>query len=159
MSSILHHTYMRAAIQEAHKAQARGEVPIGAVIVDKGGNILARASNRTLEYRDPTAHAEMLVIREACQKVGYERLGGHFLYTTLEPCPMCASAISLTRLQMICFGAWDPKGGGIVQGPKIFTHPTCNYRPFVLAGLLAKECSELLTNFFEQLRLSKKRLH
>ncbi len=136
------------ALEEAHLAEQRGEVPIGAVLVAPDGRIVARAGNRTRELSDPTAHAEIVAIREACQAIGSERLIDHDLYVTLEPCPMCAAAISFARIRRLYFGATDPKGGGVESGPRIFSQPTCHHAPDVYGGIMESECASLLKNFF-----------
>ena len=145
-------SYMDVALDEARAAGARGEVPIGAVIVDATGAIISRAGNRTRELSDPTAHAEIGAIRAACAALGSERLIGCDLYVTLEPCPMCASAISLARIRRLYFGASDPKGGGVEQGPRIFNQPTCHHAPEVYGGLAATDAAELLRDFFSARR-------
>lgn len=139
---------MDLALAEAEAAAARGEVPVGAVIVGPDGNLLGRAGNRTLELKDPTAHAEMLAIREACQALGSERLIGCDLYVTLEPCPMCAGAISFARIRRLYYGAADEKGGGVDHGPRIFTQPTCHHRPEVYGGIGETAAAGLLRDFF-----------
>ena len=121
-------SHMDIALTEARAAAARGEEPVGAVITQDGA-IIARAGNRTRELNDPTAHAEMLAIRAACATLGQERLTGCDLYVTLEPCPMCAAAISNARIARLYYAAADPKSGGVAQGPRIFTHPQCHHRP------------------------------
>jgi tRNA(adenine34) deaminase len=141
-------TYMDAALDEARAAAARGEVPVGAVIVGPGGRIVARAGNRTRELHDPTAHAEMLAIRAACAATGSERLTGHDLYVTLEPCAMCAAAIGAARIARLYFGAPDPKSGGVVQGARVFAHPQCHHVPEVYDGIAATEAAALLKTFF-----------
>ena len=143
---------MALALDEARRAADRGEVPVGAVIVAPDGAVVARAGNRTRELADPTAHAEMLVIRESCRKIGSERLTGFSLYVTLEPCPMCAAAISFARIRRLYYGASDPKGGGVESGPRIFAQPTCHYVPEVYAGIGEAEASRLLKSFFEARR-------
>jgi tRNA(adenine34) deaminase len=143
---------MLTALAEAEAAAARGEVPVGAVIVAAGGAVLAKAGNRTRELADPTAHAELLAIREACQMLGSERLTDADLYVTLEPCPMCAAAISFARLRRLYFGAGDPKGGGVEYGPRIFSQPTCHHAPEVYGGIEEVRASELLRGFFESRR-------
>jgi cytidine deaminase len=140
-------SHMSLALQEATAAAARGEVPVGAVVV-QAGRVLAQAGNRTRELNDPTAHAEMLAIRAACAALGQERLTGCDLYVTLEPCPMCAAAISNARIARLYYGAADPKSGGVAQGPRIFDHPQCHHRPEVYDGIAAEEASRLLTDFF-----------
>lgn len=144
--------HMSIALDEARAAAARGEVPVGAVIVDPAGQIVARAGNRTRELSDPTAHAEMLAIRAACALAGSERLPGHALYVTLEPCPMCAAAIAAARIARLYYAASDPKSGGIAQGPRIFAHPQCHHRPEVYDGLAEEEAARLLRSFFADRR-------
>jgi tRNA(Arg) A34 adenosine deaminase TadA len=145
--------YMGIALDEARAAAGRGEVPVGAVLVDGAtGEILARAGNRTEEAADPTAHAEMLVIREAAAALGAPRLAGCDLYVTLEPCAMCAAAISFARIRRLYFGADDPKGGGVDHGPRFFAQPTCHHRPEVYGGIAEGEASELLKGFFRERR-------
>jgi tRNA(Arg) A34 adenosine deaminase TadA len=143
---------MERALAEARLAAERGEVPIGAVIVGPDGAILAEAGNRTEETSDPTAHAEMLVIRAAAAKLGAPRLVGCDLYVTLEPCPMCAQAISFARLRRLYWGAPDPKGGGVEHGPRIFDQPTCHHRPELYPGIAEAEAGELLRAFFKERR-------
>jgi tRNA(Arg) A34 adenosine deaminase TadA len=138
---------MRLALEEAREAAERGEVPVGAVIV-RDGRLLARAGNRPRELNDPTAHAEILAIREACRIQGDERLTGCDLYVTLEPCTMCAAAISFSRLRRVYFGAADPKGGAVESGVRFFTSATCHHVPEVYGGLSETEAAELLKNFF-----------
>ncbi len=145
-------SYMDIAIEEAERAATRGEVPVGAVIVSKAGDVIARAGNRTREINDPTAHAEMLAIRSACKALGQERLTGCDLYVTLEPCPMCAAAISNARLARLYYGASDPKSGGVAQGAKVFSHAQCHHAPEVYDGIAEAECAEVLKVFFEGLR-------
>lgn len=139
---------MDLALEEARAAAARGEVPVGAVVVTPGGEIVARAGNRTRELADPTAHAEMLAIRAACARLGQERLMGHDLYVTLEPCPMCAAAISAARIARLYYGASDPKSGGVAFGARVFSHPQCHHVPEVYDGLSEAEASALLLGFF-----------
>jgi tRNA(Arg) A34 adenosine deaminase TadA len=139
---------MSLALAEARAAAARGEVPVGAIIVAADGALIAAAGNRTRELGDPTAHAEMLAIREACARLDSERLVGCDLYVTLEPCPMCAAAISFARIRRLYYGASDPKGGGVESGPRIFSHATCHHRPDVYAGLAEVQAAELLQAFF-----------
>jgi tRNA(Arg) A34 adenosine deaminase TadA len=143
---------MERALAKARLAAERGEVPIGAVIVGPDGAILAEAGNRTEETSDPTAHAEMLVIRAAAAKLGAPRLVGCDLYVTLEPCPMCAQAISFARLRRLYWGAPDPKGGGVEHGPRIFDQPTCHHRPELYPGIAEAEAGELLRAFFKERR-------
>lgn len=138
---------MNIAFDEARAAAARGEVPIGAVVI-REGQVLARAGNRTLEVRDPTAHAEMLAIRAACAALQSERLVGCNIYVTLEPCAMCAAAISFARLRRLYWGAPDPKGGGVEHGPRFFAQPTCHHAPEVYGNIREREAAELLRGFF-----------
>lgn len=145
-------SHMDLALAEAREAGLRGEVPVGAVIVSGRGAVIAQAGNRTRELRDPTAHAEMLVIRAACEALGQERLAGHDLYVTLEPCAMCAMAISHARLRRLYYGASDPKSGGVGQGPRIFAHPQCHHVPDVYEGIGAEAAAALLRAFFTDLR-------
>ncbi|MCC7304685.1 MAG: nucleoside deaminase [Alphaproteobacteria bacterium] len=145
---------MALALEEAKKAAALDEVPIGAVLVHAGtGQIAARAHNLTITNSDPTAHAEVLVIRETCQKEGAQRIPDYDLYVTLEPCAMCAAAISFARIRRIIFGAPDPKGGGVLHGGKFYSQPTCHHRPEV-AALDVPECGEVLKEFFKKKRLN-----
>lgn len=133
---------------EARAAADRGEVPVGAVLVAPDGSVVAQAGNRTRELNDPTAHAEILVIREGCAQAGSERLPGYDLYVTLEPCPMCATALSAARIRRIYYGAGDPKSGGVAHGPRIFTHPQCHHVPEVYDGIGADEAEAILKEFF-----------
>jgi tRNA(Arg) A34 adenosine deaminase TadA len=142
---------MARALREAEAAAARGEVPVGAVIVDADGAVLAAAGNRTEELGDPTAHAELLAIRDATKSRG-PRLVDCDLYVTLEPCPMCAQAVSFARLRRLYYGAPDPKGGGIDHGPRIFTQATCHHRPEVYGGIDKVRAGELLRDFFQPRR-------
>src|SRR6056297_3447413 len=128
-------SHMDAALDEARQAAERGEVPVGAVLIDAVGRVVARAGNRTRELSDPTAHAEILAIRAACARLGSERLPGLDLTVTLEPCPMCAGAISLARIARVYYGAEDPKTGGVAHGPRVFAHPTCHHAPQVYGGI------------------------
>jgi len=141
-------SHMSIALEEARAAAARGEVPVGAAIVDPSGRVVARAGNRTRELCDPSAHAEMLAIRAACADAGSERLPGHALYVTLEPCPMCASVIAFARIARLYYAASDPKSGGVGQGPRIFSHPQCHHKPEVYEGIAATESAALLREFF-----------
>ena len=141
-------SYMDLALSEARAAAARGEVPVGAVLISPMGEVVARAGNRTREWHDPTAHAEMLVIREACARLGQERLTGFALYVTLEPCPMCAAAISAARLSRLVYAASDPKSGGVAAGARVFSHPQCHHVPEVLDGIGEAEAGRLLRDFF-----------
>ncbi len=148
--------YMRTALAEAEKAGERQEVPIGAVLVERAsGKIISRSGNRTIELKDPTAHAEILVLRQAAQLIGNERLLGYYLYATLEPCTMCAAAISFARIDRVIFGAFDEKGGGITHGAKFFKQPTCHHRPEVVAGLMADSSATLLREFFRSRRTGR----
>ncbi|MEX0745732.1 MAG: nucleoside deaminase [Phycisphaeraceae bacterium] len=139
---------MKLALEEAREAGKRGEVPIGAVVVSGSGEILARAGNRTVALHDPTAHAELLAIREACARLGSERLIDCDLYVTLEPCAMCAATISFARLRRLYFGAPDPKGGAVEHGPRFFAQATCHHAPEVIGGLEESEAAALLKDFF-----------
>lgn len=139
---------MALALAEAAAAATRGEVPVGAVIVDRKGAVLSRAGNRVMELRDPTAHAEMLAIRAAAARIGSERLIDCDLYVTLEPCAMCAQAISFARLRRLYFGAGDPKGGGVEHGARIFEQPTCHHRPEIYGGLSESRAAAILKDFF-----------
>lgn len=141
-------TPMALALEEAAAAAARGEVPVGAVIVDRKGMVLSRAGNRVMEDRDPTAHAEMLAIRQAAARISSERLIDCDLYVTLEPCAMCAQAISFARLRRLYFGAADPKGGGVEHGARIFDQPTCHHRPEIYGGLSESRAAAILKDFF-----------
>lgn len=144
---------MQLAFLEAEAAARRGEVPVGAVLVDPAnGRVLARAGNRTEELNDPTAHAEVLVIRAACAAIGQPRLPGLDLYVTLEPCALCAAAISFARLRRVYFGAYDPKGGGVEHGPRFFARSTCHHAPDVYGGLDESRASALLRSFFHDRR-------
>jgi tRNA(Arg) A34 adenosine deaminase TadA len=143
---------MDAALAEARAAAARGEVPVGAALVGPDGTIIAVAGNRTIELSDPTAHAEMLAIREAARKLGSERLAGCDLYVTLEPCPMCAAAIGFARIRRLYYGAADPKSGGVEHGPRIFAQPGCHHRPEVYGDIGAVKSAALLKGFFGGLR-------
>ncbi|SEL22343.1 tRNA(Arg) A34 adenosine deaminase TadA [Roseovarius azorensis] len=145
-------SHMSAALSEARAAGARGEVPVGAVVVDPDGQIVAQAGNRTRELNDPTAHAEILAIRAACALADSERLIGHTLYVTLEPCAMCASAIATARIARLYYGAADPKSGGVAHGARVFTHPQCHHVPEVYDGIAASESEILLRGFFRDRR-------
>ena len=142
---------MEIALGEAEAAAARGEVPVGAVIVSEG-RIIAAAGNRTLADRDPTAHAEIVAIRAACEALGSERLPGCDLYVTLEPCPMCAGAISFARLRRLYYGAADPKGGAVENGVRLYSDPTCHHRPEVYGGIGETAAAGLLKDFFRARR-------
>lgn len=143
--------FMGLALEQAQEAARRGEVPIGAVLVCEG-TVVAAAGNRTRELADPTAHAEMLVIREAAAKLTAERLCGCDLYVTLEPCTMCAAAISFARLRRLYFGASDEKGGAVVSGVRFFSQPTCHHAPDIYSGLGESDASSLLKEFFKMRR-------
>jgi tRNA(adenine34) deaminase len=145
--------FMALALEEAERAGERGEVPVGAVIVDAATSaVLASAGNRVEELCDPTAHAEILALRAATQRQGAPRLPDCDLYVSLEPCPMCATAISFARIRRLYFGASDPKGGGIEHGPRIFSQPTCHHRPEVYGGIDAERAGLILKRFFEARR-------
>ncbi|MFV0491408.1 MAG: nucleoside deaminase [Pseudorhodobacter sp.] len=141
-------SFMGIALEEARAAASRGEVPVGAVVVSPEGTIVSQAGNRMREMRDPTAHAEMLAIRGACAVSGLDRLAGHDLYVTLEPCPMCAGAISAARIVRLYYGAADPKSGGVAAGAKVFSHPQCHHIPEVYDGIAEAEARALLQIFF-----------
>ena len=143
---------MEIALEEARAAGLRGEVPVGAVIVAPGGAVVARAGNRTRELHDPTAHAEVLALRAACAALGSERLVGHDLYVTLEPCAMCAAALSAARIGRLYYGAADPKSGGVAVGARVFSHPQCHHVPEVYDGISAGEAETLLRAFFARKR-------
>jgi tRNA(adenine34) deaminase len=144
-------TFMELALDEAQAARSVGEVPIGCVIVHEG-HLIARAGNRTLADRDPTAHAEMVAIRQAAAALGSERLADCDLYVTLEPCAMCAAAISFARIRRLYYGAADPKGGAVDSGVRFFASPTCHHRPEVYGGIAETEAAALLTDFFQARR-------
>ena len=143
---------MELALAKGRAAAARGEVPVGAVIVGPDGSVLASAGNRSRELNDPTAHAEIVAIRAACALLGQERLAGCDLYVTLEPCPMCAAAISFARIRRLYYGASDPKGGGVEHGPRIYNQPTCHHAPEVYSGLSETDAAALLRSFFAERR-------
>jgi tRNA(Arg) A34 adenosine deaminase TadA len=145
---------MERALAEAAAAAARGEVPVGAVLLDPAGAVLAAAGNRTEELTDPTAHAELLAIRAGAGRLGAPRLVGCDLYVTLEPCPMCAQAISLARIRRLYYGAADPKGGGVAHGPRVFESSSCHHRPEVYGGIGERPAAELLRAFFRARRSS-----
>ncbi|SLN27974.1 nucleoside deaminase [Roseisalinus antarcticus] len=145
-------SFMTSALDEARAAGLRGEVPVGALIVDPSGRIVACDGNRTRELADPTAHAEILALREACRKAGSDRLPDHDLYVTLEPCPMCAAAIGFARIRRLYYGAADPKSGGVAQGPRIYSQSQSHHVPEVYDGIGADEASRLLKDFFADLR-------
>lgn len=143
--------YMEMALAEARAAAERGEVPVGAVLVFEDA-VIARDGNRTREFNDPTAHAEMLVIRSACAALGQERLTGCDLYVTLEPCAMCAGAVSFARIRRLYFGAGDPKGGGVEHGGRFFAQPTCHHAPEVYPGIAESAAADILRGFFQSRR-------
>lgn len=141
--------FMALALSEAQSAADRGEVPVGAVLVNPAdSSVVAAAGNQIEADHDPTAHAEVLAIRQAAAAHGSARLAGFDLYVTLEPCPMCATAISFARLRRVYFGAYDPKGGGVEHGAKIFSQPTCHHRPEVVGGVREQDAADLLKSFF-----------
>jgi len=144
-------SFMDTALDEARAAAAAGEVPVGAVVV-RDGKVVARARNRMRELTDPTAHAEMLAIREACRALGSERLTGCDLWVTLEPCPACAGVIAAARLSRLYYGAGDPKSGGVAQGPRVFEHPQAHWAPEVYGGIGEAEAAALLREFFSARR-------
>jgi tRNA(adenine34) deaminase len=139
--------FMELALQEAEAAAKRGEVPVGCVIVQDGA-VIAKAGNRTLTDKDPTAHAELLALREAARTLGSERLNACDLYVTLEPCTMCAAAISFARIRRLYFGALDPKGGAVDSGVRFFSQPTCHHRPEIYGGIHEVKAAAQLKNFF-----------
>jgi tRNA(adenine34) deaminase len=140
-------SFMDMALEEARAAQARGEVPVGCVIV-RGSEVIVRAGNRTMADRDPTGHAELLALRAAAATIGSERLSDCDLYVTLEPCTMCAAAMSFARIRRLYYGAADPKGGAVDNGVRFFSAPTCHHRPEVYGGVNESEASVLLKDFF-----------
>ena len=144
-------SFMSIALEEARAAEARGEVPVGCAIV-RDGEVVARAGNRTMADRDPTAHAELIAIRAAAAVLGSERLTDCDLYVTLEPCAMCAAAISFARIRRLYFGAPDPKGGAVEHGVRFFAAPTCHHKPEVYGGINESECAALLKEFFQARR-------
>lgn len=144
---------MRCALKEARQAANRDEVPIGAVIINPAdAGIVAAAGNQTRHDKDPTAHAEILAIREACRIAGAQRIPDLDLYVTLEPCAMCAAAISFARIRRLVFGAPDEKGGGVLHGGRFFEQPTCHHRPEIAGPVLAEECGQILKDFFRSKR-------
>lgn len=145
-------SHMSLALEQARAAADRGEVPVGAVLVAPDGTVVAASGNRTRELNDPTAHAEILAIRAACAVLNAERLIDHDLYVTLEPCPMCAGAISNARIRRLYYGAADPKSGGVAQGARVFSHVQCHHVPEVYDGVSAAEAESLLKSFFEKKR-------
>ncbi|MYH57342.1 MAG: nucleoside deaminase [Boseongicola sp. SB0675_bin_26] len=145
-------SFMHLALEEARAAASRGEVPVGAVLIGTGREILARDGNRTRELSDPTAHAEILVIRAATMRLGSERLTGCDLYVTLEPCAMCAAAISAARIARLYYGAPDPKSGGVAHGARVFSHPQAHHAPEVYDGIGAEASAKLLREMFQDKR-------
>lgn len=145
-------SFMDVALAEARAAGARGEVPVGAVVVSPKGAVVSQAGNRTRELKDPTAHAEVLAIRAACAALGSERLVDHALYVTLEPCAMCAAAIAAARVARLYYGASDPKSGGVAQGARVFAHAQCHHVPEVFDGIAGDEAQALLKAFFAEKR-------
>ncbi len=143
---------MQRALDQARLAAARGEVPVGAVVLGPDGAVLAEAGNRVEADRDASAHAELLAMRAAARRLGHPRLLGCTLVVTLEPCPMCAAAISHFRVGRVVFGAYDPKGGGVEHGPRVFAQPTCLHRPETVGGVREREAAALLRGFFAALR-------
>lgn len=148
METPTRHRAMEIALQEARNAAGRGEVPVGAVVLDAAGEILARAGNRTEELHDAVAHAEMLALHAASRALGTARLADCDLVVTLEPCPMCAQAISLFRIRRLVFGAYDPKGGGVEHGARVFDASSCHHRPEIVGGVRESESAALLRQFF-----------
>ncbi len=145
---------MQAALEEAKAAAARDEVPVGAVLVHaKTGEIAAKAGNRSVELSDPSAHAEMLVIRDLCTQLGQQRLPEYDLYVTLEPCTMCAGVISFARIRKLYFGTYDVKGGAVAKGVKFFNQPTCHHRPEVEGPIMENSCGQILKDYFRGKRL------
>ena len=145
-------SHMPQALEQARAAALRGEVPVGAVLVAPDGRVIAAAGNRTRADSDPTAHAEILAIRAACRDAGSERLPGHTLWVTLEPCPMCAAAIAAARIETLYYGADDPRMGGVRHGARVFDHPQCHHRPAIYDGISAAESRALLQDFFRDRR-------
>ena len=151
MAAAMFRSFMEVALEEARAAGARGEVPVGACVT-RGGAVLARAGNRGRETSDPTAHAELLALRAACATEGSERLPGATVWVTLEPCAMCAQALAHARVARLCFGATDPKSGGVLHGARVFAHPQAHHAPEVLDGFEADACAALLRQFFARRR-------
>ncbi len=145
-------SHMQTALNEARAAAQRGEVPVGAVVIDPVSGATFAAGNRTRELNDPSAHAEILAIRAACAARGSERLPGYHLYVTLEPCPMCAAVIGFSRIACLYYGAEDPKSGGVDHGARVFSHPQAHHTPEVYGGIDERECSALLQSFFQARR-------
>jgi tRNA(Arg) A34 adenosine deaminase TadA len=154
MSDILQdEDYMKLALAQAEQAAQKGEVPIGAVLVDPAsGDIVAKGHNLTIMRNDPTAHAEIIAIRKGCEGLKSQRLVGLDLYVTLEPCTMCAAAISFARLRRVVFGAMDEKGGGVEHGAKFYDQKTCHHRPEIISGMMQEPCSAILKEFFRARR-------
>lgn len=152
MTSTAKTGHMEVALQQARLAAGRGEVPVGAVVVSPDGRVVAAEGNRSRELADPTAHAEILALRAACRAAGSERLPGHDLYVTLEPCPMCAAAVSFARIRRLYYGASDPKGGGVENGARVYSHATCHHAPDVYPGLGEDEAAMILRSFFSERR-------
>jgi len=144
---------MEIAILEARKAFARDEVPVGAVIIDSNSQIIAKTGNQTEKKQDPTAHAEMEVIRKACSVLGNKFLNDCSIYVTLEPCPMCAQAISAARIKSLYYGAFDPKSGGVENGTKTYLKSSCHHKPEVYSGIYETECSQLIKDYFFSKRI------
>lgn len=147
---------MQRALLHAEAAAVRGEVPVGAVLLDAAGAVIVAAGNEVEARQDPTAHAELIVMQDGARRRGRKFLHGSTLYVTLEPCPLCAAAISLFRIERVVFGAYDPKSGGIEHGPRIFDHGACHHRPQIVGGVEERAASDLLRNFFTGLRDSAK---
>ncbi len=145
-------SFMEIALEEARLAAARGEVPVGAVVISPQGAVLARAGNQMRAQKDPSAHAEVLAIRSACKALGSERLSGCDLYVSLEPCPMCAGLIAAARIDRLYYGACDPKSGGVAQGPQVFRHAQCHHKPQVYSGIAEEQAAALLRDFFAKRR-------
>jgi len=145
-------SHMEQALSEARAAAKRGEVPVGAVLIDPQGQVVSVSGNRTRELHDPTAHAEILTIRAACAAAGSERLAGYDLYVTLEPCAMCAAAIAAARIGRVYYGASDPKSGGVAHGARIFSHPQAHHSPEVYDGIAEDEAEQMLKEFFSARR-------
>ncbi|MEM6483128.1 MAG: nucleoside deaminase [Pseudomonadota bacterium] len=146
------HSHMDLALAEARAAAKRGEVPVGAVISDPHGLVVAKAGNRMRELNDPTAHAEILVLRTACAQAGSERLPGYTLTVTLEPCAMCAAAIAAARIGRLIYGAADPKSGGVAHGARVFSHPQTHHAPEIIDGIAAEDAAAILRGFFRYKR-------
>jgi tRNA(adenine34) deaminase len=143
---------MALALAQAKAAAERGEVPVGAALIDENGTVVSASGNQVEQDHDPTAHAEMLALRAGAARLGAKRLAGCDLYVTLEPCPMCAAAIALAHIRRLYFGAYDPKGGGVEHGPRIFEQPTCHHRPEIYGGIAERTAAALLRNFFQARR-------